>query len=721
MKERQVFKFGNFTLDPVAKVLFRDSEPIHLTRKGVETLLVLVENSGRVLTKEEIMSAVWTDRVVDEANLAQNIAVVRKALGAPKGHPAHIETFPGRGYRLEGPVISLLETPVPPLLETPFANGSPKAADTITPPLVDDAPPRSRRPPAVLPIVLVVSILLAGVILWSMMRASRRPAEFAFRVIPTTRMPGKEYQPVITRDGKRIAFLSAEDGLTLPSVWVQDSDGGSSRQLTKGGEHHSSPTWSPDGSRVAFLRIQRTAMDVVIANVDGSSERIVAQFAIPTYGFDNRMLDWSPDGEYLAVSHAAAPGGSLGLSLVRVSSGAQRSITIAGAGVLGDVDPRFSPDGKVVTFLRWIHRSQQEIFAVPIEGQTKRITNLGKRISSHDWMRDGNSIVFASDRRGDFRLWRMRIASNDGGETAVPLGIYSEFSIQFSTARNADSLAYSSLQQDRNIWRLEMGTLQWKRIIASSGQDASPQYSPDGRRICFRSDRSGEEQLWVSNADGSDAAQITSDSVRPSVGRWSHDGSAIVFNSPQTGDVYVATVQSDRTWSVRSTGIQGVHPVFSLDGRWIYAGGPGGIVRFALSEGKAESVVQTKAEALALSADGKYIYFVREPNDTAIWRLDLSTLATTRVLNGLVPGCTSCWALANEGLYYLGSDKQSFDKQILFFHDLKSARERVVTMYPEPLWPQGSGPFSMSPDGKSLLCVRVEPSKSDVMLVTPFR
>ena len=106
MKQRVVFTFGQWKLDPVAKVLFRAGEPVHMTRKAVETLLVLVENPGRVLTKEEIMTAVWPDRVVDEANLAQNIAVVRRILSADKGSPAHIETFPGRGYRLEGPVIS---------------------------------------------------------------------------------------------------------------------------------------------------------------------------------------------------------------------------------------------------------------------------------------------------------------------------------------------------------------------------------------------------------------------------------------------------------------------------------------------------------------------------------------------------------------------------------------------------------------------------------------
>ncbi|HYI94451.1 MAG TPA: winged helix-turn-helix domain-containing protein [Bryobacteraceae bacterium] len=721
MKERALFKFGSFALDPVAKVLFRDGEPVHLTRKSVETLLVLVENSGRVLTKEEIMSAVWGDRVVDEANLAQNIAVVRKALGASKGSPAHIETFPGRGYRLEGPVTSTIEERIPDI-GTKMLNEAP-ISPAVIPDLPSNAPSIGKRNSVLIPVALGFIGVLAGVaFLWNRSATTAPPDDTAFRVMPATRMPGKEYQPVLTRDGKRIAFLSAEDGLAPPSVWVQDSEGGGSRQLTKTASHHSSPVWSPDGIEVAFLRVQPSSTEIVISSSDGSAQRVVAQMPGATYGFDHRMLDWAPGGQWLAVSHALAPGASLALYLIHAKSGERRSLTVPGTGVVGDVDPRFSPDGSTVSFVRLIHRSQQEIFTVQVKsGHTKRLTNLGKRISGHDWTRDGKSLVFASDRRGDFRLWRLKLNGNDEGRSAAALPIYSEFPLQLSTARAADALVYSSLHQDRNIWRFDLKTLTWKRTIASSGQDASPQYSPSGDRICFRSDRSGEEQLWVSNADGSNGLQVTRSSNRPSVGRWSPDGSSIVFNSPQTGEVYIATKSTDNTWSVRNIRVQGIHPVFSPDGGSIYAGGPSAIVRFDVRGGSVEQIVQTKGEALALSRDGRYLYFVREPNDTALWRVELGKSTPTRVLDGLVPGCTSCWALVENGVYFLGSDKQSFDRQMLFFHDLRTNRDRVVAPYPEPLWPLGSGPFSISPDAQTLLSVRVEPSNSDAMLVTPFR
>lgn len=697
LKERVVLKFGEFTLDPVAKVLFRAGTPLHLTRKSTETLLVLAENSGRVLTKEEIMAAVWSDRVVDDANLAQNIAVVRKTLAAPKGTPGYIETFPGRGYRMQGPVVQAVENP------------------TRIPSL--SLPPVRKPAKLIAATAFLLVVAAAGLALWKTTKQTQSGAgESAdFQVVPATRMPGREYQPALTSDGARLAFLSAAEGATPSAIRIQNLDGSGSRELSKSPGHHSSPVWSPDGTRVAYLRMLHGATDVVVTPVDGGPERILAQFPQPGYVFDHRMLDWSPDGEWLAVSTPS-------LELIHTVSGARRTVTTPDASISGDADPRFSPDGSRISFIRLIHRSQQEIFLADLKGSNPRqVTNFGKRISGHDWMPDGKSIVFASDRGGDFRLWRLPL--RDGSPKS--LGIYSEFPIELSIARRAEALVYSALHQDRNIWKLELPSLNWKRLIASSGQDASPQYSPQGDRICFRSDRSGEEQLWVADADGSNPIQITRTSLRPSVGRWSPDGSRIVFNIPQTGEIFIATLQNNG-WIVQNSGAKGVHPTFSPDGQWIYAGGSSAIVRFPSTGGPASNVAATKAEALALSRDGNFLYFVREPNDRTLRRLnlqtvDLQTLGIEDVVSDLVPGCSSCYALADHGIYYLGSERLSFDNQMLYFQDLRTRKKRVVTAYPEPLWPVGSGPFSLAPDGKSLLCVRAAPSNSDVMRVTPFR
>lgn len=99
METGQLYDFGPFRLDAQKRLLLRDSQPVVLTPKALETLIVLVENSGRVMEKDELMSKVWPNTVVEEANLAQHISTLRKTLGESPGDHSYIVTLPGRGYR----------------------------------------------------------------------------------------------------------------------------------------------------------------------------------------------------------------------------------------------------------------------------------------------------------------------------------------------------------------------------------------------------------------------------------------------------------------------------------------------------------------------------------------------------------------------------------------------------------------------------------------------
>jgi DNA-binding winged helix-turn-helix (wHTH) protein/tetratricopeptide (TPR) repeat protein len=93
------YEFGPFRVDPGKNLLFRDGQPISLPPKVFETLLVLVQRNEQVVSKDELMKTLWPDSFVEEANLTQNISLLRKALGeAPQDH-RYIVTVPGRGYR----------------------------------------------------------------------------------------------------------------------------------------------------------------------------------------------------------------------------------------------------------------------------------------------------------------------------------------------------------------------------------------------------------------------------------------------------------------------------------------------------------------------------------------------------------------------------------------------------------------------------------------------
>src|ERR1043165_3518473 len=96
---KRFYSFDVFRVDLVERLLFREDREIPLTPKVFDTLIVLLENSSHVLTKQELMREVWPDSFVEENNLAQNISILRKALGEQ-----YIQAVPKRGYRFVGDV-----------------------------------------------------------------------------------------------------------------------------------------------------------------------------------------------------------------------------------------------------------------------------------------------------------------------------------------------------------------------------------------------------------------------------------------------------------------------------------------------------------------------------------------------------------------------------------------------------------------------------------------
>ncbi len=111
-KQPSHYEFGPYRVAVNDRLLLRDGEIVPLTPKALELLLVLVENSGRVLNKEELMRRVWADSFVEEANLSRNIFTLRKALGGNSNGNQYIETIPKRGYRFVAPVRELRDEAV---------------------------------------------------------------------------------------------------------------------------------------------------------------------------------------------------------------------------------------------------------------------------------------------------------------------------------------------------------------------------------------------------------------------------------------------------------------------------------------------------------------------------------------------------------------------------------------------------------------------------------
>ena len=105
MKTGTIFQFGEgFQVDTVARTLRCADEVVTLNRRAFDVLLYLVQNPGRVLSRDELLKSVWPDTFVDESSLVQSIYVLRRALSEQPGDNNYIVTLPGRGYQFASPV-----------------------------------------------------------------------------------------------------------------------------------------------------------------------------------------------------------------------------------------------------------------------------------------------------------------------------------------------------------------------------------------------------------------------------------------------------------------------------------------------------------------------------------------------------------------------------------------------------------------------------------------
>src|SRR5580700_3844856 len=101
---RHLYRFGSYELQPAERLLFYEGHPVGLTPKAFDLLVFLVERSGHLCQKDELMKALWPDSFVEEGNLSVTVSSLRKVLGDDRGHQRYIETVSKRGYRFAAAV-----------------------------------------------------------------------------------------------------------------------------------------------------------------------------------------------------------------------------------------------------------------------------------------------------------------------------------------------------------------------------------------------------------------------------------------------------------------------------------------------------------------------------------------------------------------------------------------------------------------------------------------
>lgn len=214
---KHFYEFGPFRLDTAERILLRDGQPVPLTPKALQTLLVLVESSGRILDKDELLTRVWPDTFVEEITLAQNVSTLRKALGVDQEGRQYIETVPRRGYRFVASVSEWRDEDAD-LVVAEHSRSSiviEQQVETMEPALVaqthlllpgENRAKLNRSLVAVVACVAVIGLAIAGYLLTS--KASHQPAGLGIRSIAV--LP---FKPLLAESRDEALELGMADAL----------------------------------------------------------------------------------------------------------------------------------------------------------------------------------------------------------------------------------------------------------------------------------------------------------------------------------------------------------------------------------------------------------------------------------------------------------------------------------------------------------------------------
>lgn len=720
----RLYEFGPFRLEPAERRLSRNGDAVVLTPKAFDTLSLLVRNHGHLVEKEELLNNLWPDTFVEEGSLSNNVFLLRKALGDSTENPKYIETVPGRGYRFIAEIV---------------ANGTDKASAltgvAMVPPLVvlsaSATSPAASTSRKLMAWLFATGIICVGLAAFAYAKWRHRAEPVPLNGVPVTALPGWADFPAISSDGTRVAFeWTGEQDFTAFDLYVKTLGNESLLRLTNDPAVHLAPTWSPDGTQIAFQRVSKEGGGIYVVPTQGG---VVRKLRSTNASFDRSMhVSWSPDGKTIAFADSPFPGGHKRLLLLSLET-LQSTPIEHDDKCVEEVLPAFSRDGKQLAYACSLASREGEfgLSVVTAEGRKPRIIKESSGwLKGLEWLPDSKTLLFAEWHIGTEHAVLRELDLANGSIRDRMVVPDSHFSDAFSA--NGGRLAFVvNSGVKNNIWRGDLvhPDAPPVKLISTTRDQFCPKYSPDGRYIAFASNRGGPPEIWVSDPDGQNVVQLSNlRGLATGSPAWSPDSRKVAFDSriktPDgqiRADVYIVDIVQ-RTPRKLSTDTPGASiPSWSHDGKWIYFMGGGNdaagerIYRVSPEGGKSEVLTNARGYSPLESPDGQTLYFAENSGTNyTLHTASLNPTGTESRVDGVPPlSFLMNWDIVQGGVYFFPRN----DILTLNYFDFSTRKVRPIFKI------SGGGAFpglSVSTNGRYILYPELDDYRSDIMLVENF-
>jgi Tol biopolymer transport system component/tRNA A-37 threonylcarbamoyl transferase component Bud32 len=581
-------------------------------------------------------------------------------------------------------------------------------------------------------LTIVAALLIGAAGLWFRLKSGS--PEVPLVAVPLTSYGGLELWPTLSPDGTQVAFSWDGEKQNKFDIYVKQIGVEPPFRLTSDAAMDYSPAWSPDGGFIAFLReLSHDKTDIVLVPQRGGPERILSEIkgsmqqALPWGPY----LSWTPDSKWIVCPAPKSGERVWALHLFSTETGEQTELTSPPSSEAGDVAPAVSPDGKTLVFSRvspdffnatlWLLHLKDGYKPVGKEEQIQSpgITNIGAA-----WLPNGREFVFGSETGTNYGLWRTAVSK---GAVSRRLDLGSA-GAEPTISRLGNRLAFAVFQFRGNIWRVDLNgpgkePSQPIRFIFSTQNEFYPAFSPDGRRIAFMSERSGTQEIWICDSDGSKTLQLTSFGGAAIYGpSWSPDSQNIALTVAQKGikeDIYVVSVNGGVPRRMTTDPAEDKWPYWSHDGKWIYfsstRSGREEIWRMPASGGEAVQITRNSGDTPQESPDGRFLYYMKGwPDAVSVWRASVDGNQEAKVLDSV--HSEGQWPVGKEGIYFFRTPDKMGHSDICFY-EFASGQIRKVLTIQMPV----NNHIAVSPDGRTILYPQSDESGSVLMLVDNFR
>jgi Tol biopolymer transport system component/DNA-binding winged helix-turn-helix (wHTH) protein len=743
--EHCIYRFDSFRLDCGKLMLYRDGEPVTLPPKVVKTLVVLVQHHGSILSKNELMGHVWSDSIVEEANLSQNLYLLRKTLGAqPDGSP-YIETLRRRGYKFAAERVAVETGPSRPVEETPVAmpviqrpprfaverrgnvvalvdwkeaEPEPESVAEIAAPTVSLRGEllRSRITSAWRTWAGVAAVIVAsafGVGFWMNSPKAAEVVEESGTIEFVALTNGEDVnEATISRDGKYFTYHET-DGEFSRMLVQQTGQAKAIEVVAKARRLIAGKTFSPDSQYIYYLAAESGADHNSIYRVPtlGGVQTKVIEYA-------SSYVTFSPDGASVAFQRVDRAKTSSIITAANDGTGERTLLTRTGEQFIAP-NPAWSPDSNIIAFGQIWNGAGVKPYC---QLQLLDLKTLETRPVSDErwdtcyrivWRPDGKGIVFVGTKLGDGSTIRRDqlyyVSISDGSTRRLTTESHRNQldSLGITDANQVVSVPYSRSSQ---IWAMnpDGDSKSATRLTTGSSDGRSGLVAlPDGR-IAFTARISESHGGWIVDADGLNRRQIVSDPPIIEELRASPDGKYFFFSAIKDERSHLYRVDADGTdlKQVTTGDTFETDSSVSPDGKWIvFDSMPSRdmenrrVWRTSIEGGAPTRISDVKCAVPNFSPSGKYISCVWEHTIYVVSAEDGSLLHTYSAVKIPFLNIGARWTPDEKCLVYIASQKGTTN---LWVQPLDGKQPRRLTDFPNG----DIYNFAYSADGSKLYLAR---------------